>query len=79
MDIPKKKITTLLGFSQGHWENSADAHGDKRNPEDLKRWRDLAKIGSQTDRFMLNEQADILEFFKGRGELEPITGEEETL
>lgn len=31
-DIPNKKISTLLAFSQGHWENPADAHGDKRNP-----------------------------------------------
>ena len=79
LDIPNKKISTLLAFSQGHWEHSTEAHGDKRNPEDLKRWRGLAKIGIQTDRFMLNEQADILEFSKGKGRLEPITGNEETL
>ncbi|RDW88245.1 hypothetical protein BP6252_00277 [Coleophoma cylindrospora] len=78
-DIPNKKITTLLGFSQGHWENAEAAHGDKRNPEDMARWRNLAKIGSQIDRVLLNEQADILESFKGKGDLVPITGEEETL
>ncbi|KAL3423052.1 hypothetical protein PVAG01_04799 [Phlyctema vagabunda] len=43
-DITNKKITTLLGFSQGHWENPEEAHGDKRNPKDLERWRGLAKI-----------------------------------
>ncbi|TVY18473.1 hypothetical protein LARI1_G002014 [Lachnellula arida] len=78
-DIPQKKITTLLGFSQGHWEHAEDAHGDKRNPEDLKRWRGLAAIGKQTDRFMLNEQADILESYRGKGELVPITEEQPTL
>ncbi|TVY38600.1 hypothetical protein LOCC1_G004744 [Lachnellula occidentalis] len=78
-DIPNKKITTLLGFSQGHWEHAQDAHGDKRNPEDLKRWRGLAKIGTQTDRFMLNEQADILESYRGKGNLVPIKDEDETL
>ncbi|CZR56659.1 uncharacterized protein PAC_06548 [Phialocephala subalpina] len=78
-DIPNKKISTLLAFSQGHWEHPEEAHGDKRNPEDFKRWRGLAKIGTQTDRFLLNEQADILERFKGKGDLVPIKGDEETI
>lgn len=78
-DITQKKISTLLAFSQGHWEHPQEAHGDKRNPEDFKRWRGLAKIGIQTDRFMLNEQADILEVFKGKGELEPIKESDETI
>lgn len=78
-DIPNKKITTLLAFSQGHWEHPQEAHGDKRNPADFNRWRDLAKIGKQTDRFMLNEQADILEAFKGKGDLVPIDPDAETI
>jgi hypothetical protein len=78
-DIPRKRISTLLAFSQGHWENPKEAHGDKRNAEDLKRWRGLAGIGKQTDRFMLNEQADILEIFRGKGDLVPIEGSEETM
>ncbi|KZZ95211.1 Calycin-like protein [Ascosphaera apis ARSEF 7405] len=72
-DIPRKKITTLIAFSKGHWEHNVDAHGDKRNPEDLKRWRGLAKIGIQTDRVMLCEQADILTESYGAQGLEPIT------
>ncbi|ORY20199.1 Calycin-like protein [Naematelia encephala] len=72
-DIPNKRISTLLGFSHGHWYNPEKAHGDKRNPEDFARWRELAKEGkSQSDRFMLNEQADIVEAFKGAGDLAPI-------
>ncbi|WWC57737.1 uncharacterized protein I303_100271 [Kwoniella dejecticola CBS 10117] len=72
-DIPKGKITTLLGFSIGHWENPEKAHGDKRNPEDFERWRGLAKLGkSQSDRFLLNDQATILESFRGKGDLIPI-------
>jgi hypothetical protein len=39
----------------------------------------LAAIGKQTDRFMLNEQADILEAFKGKGDLVPIDPDAETL
>ncbi|EMC90836.1 hypothetical protein BAUCODRAFT_144008 [Baudoinia panamericana UAMH 10762] len=71
-DIKNQKISTLLGFSRGHWENAEDAHGNKRNPKDLERWRGLAKIGSQSERFMLTEQANIVEHFKGKGDLEPI-------
>ncbi|KZP10750.1 putative phenol acid carboxylase [Athelia psychrophila] len=71
-DIPNKRISTLLGFSQGHWENPIEAHGNKRNPADFERWRGLAKIGTQADRFMLSDQATILETFKGQGDLELI-------
>lgn len=78
-DIPRRRITTMLGFSKGHWEHAEAAHGDKRNPEDLARWRELAKIGIQTDRPMLSEQADILEDYRGAGDLEPIEMEWPTL
>lgn len=77
-DIKLKRITTLLGLSQGHWENAEAAHGDQRNPADLQRWRGLAKIGTQTDRFMLLEQAKILESFKGPGDLQPIEADAPT-
>ncbi|KAF4618477.1 hypothetical protein D9613_010061 [Agrocybe pediades] len=71
-DIPNKKITTSIAFSKGHWEHPNEAHGDKRNLEDLSRWRELAKEGIQTDRHMLSAQADIVEVFKGPGDLKPI-------
>lgn len=71
-DIKNDRITTLLGFSKGHWEKAEEAHGDKRNKEDLERWRGLAKIGSQVDRHLLSEQATISEKFHGKGNLEPI-------
>ncbi|KAF2773730.1 hypothetical protein EJ03DRAFT_323676 [Teratosphaeria nubilosa] len=41
-DIPNGTITTLLGFSKGHWEEAEKAHGDKRNQEPLtdgESWR----------------------------------------
>jgi Phenolic acid decarboxylase len=78
-DIPSRKITTLLGFSKGHWENNKEAHGDKRNPEDLARWRKLAKIGIQTDRHLLSEQAIILEDFWGAADLLPVSMDMPTL
>ncbi|PYH41666.1 uncharacterized protein BP01DRAFT_360157 [Aspergillus saccharolyticus JOP 1030-1] len=78
-DIKQEKITTLLGFSKGHWERNDDAKGNKRNREDLERWRGLAKIGSQTDRVLLSEQADIVEDFRGPGDLEGIEMEWPTL
>ncbi|KAM0345085.1 hypothetical protein ACHAPU_006971 [Fusarium lateritium] len=77
-DIPNKTVNTLLSFSAGHWENAEEAHGDKRDPEKFNKWRDLAKIGKQTDRFMLTEQAKILEVFKGKGDLVPIAQEDPT-
>lgn len=57
---------------EGHWENADAAHGDKRNAADFERWRGLARIGIQTDRHMLAKQADIVDVFRGKGDLEPI-------
>ena len=71
-DIPNGKITTLLGFSAGHWNHAEAAHGDKRNPEDMKRWQKLAEEGKQTDRHLLHDQAIIAEKYRGSGDLEPI-------
>ncbi|KAL1674058.1 Calycin-like protein [Schizophyllum commune] len=71
-DILNQRITTLIAFSKGHWEHSEEAHGDKRNPVDFERWRGLSKIGTQTDRYLLAEQADIVENFKGPGAMKPI-------
>lgn len=78
-DMKNGTITTLLGFSKGHWEHAEEAHGDKRNPKDLERWRGLAKIGTQVDRKLLSEQAKVSEKFHGKGELEPIEEGWETL
>ncbi|KAG2519482.1 hypothetical protein JM16_007061 [Phytophthora kernoviae] len=78
-DIKNAKITTMIGFSKGHWENSKEAHGDKRNPEDYARWRKLADIGTNRDRLILSEQATILETSKGAGNLVPIAPDAETL
>lgn len=71
-DIPRKRITTLVGFSKGHWEQKEATRGDKRNSEDLAGWRDLASIGTQVDRKVLSEEADIVEDFHGPRDLEPI-------
>ncbi|GMG01835.1 unnamed protein product [Aspergillus oryzae] len=71
-DITNKHLSTLLAFSKGHWTENVAAHGDKRNPDDFARWRDLAKIGTQADRILLSEQAEIVEDFHGAGDLEPI-------
>ncbi|KAI1336019.1 Calycin-like protein [Xylariaceae sp. FL0016] len=71
-DISQGRMTTMLGFSRGHWEKPQEAHGDKRNKEDFERWRQLAKIGTQAERTMLCEQADIVEDFRGAGDLEDI-------
>ncbi|KAF1912346.1 Calycin-like protein [Ampelomyces quisqualis] len=72
-DLKEKTMTTMIAFSEGHWKQPKQAHGDKRNKEDLRRWGKLAEIGTQTSRFMLSEQAEIKNIFKGKGELEPIS------
>lgn len=71
LDIENKRITTFMAFSQGHWEHPEQAHGDKR--EDLKRWRELSKIGISTNRYLITEQASIDEIFEGRGDLPDIS------
>ncbi|KAK8092660.1 uncharacterized protein PG998_014825 [Apiospora kogelbergensis] len=65
-DIRERRISTMIGFSQGHWENPVAAHGDKRNKGDLTRWRKLAEIGHQTDRTVLVEQAELEQDFRGK-------------
>lgn len=72
LDIDNKRITTFCVFSKGHWENPLIAHGDKRNPSDLKNWRNLARIGLQTNRYLLPEQATIDKIYDGPGELKPV-------
>ncbi|ODM16466.1 hypothetical protein SI65_07973 [Aspergillus cristatus] len=71
-DIPKGRITTLIGFSRGHWEGNGVAKADKRMKGALERWRELAGVGRQTERVMLSEQARVVEDFWGAGELEGI-------
>lgn len=78
-DIPNSRVSTLIAFSRGHWDNNEQALGDKRNAADMARWRELANIGPQTDRVLLSEQADIVEDFEGAGNLEPIQMEWPTM
>lgn len=78
-DIQQQTITTLIAFSKGHWDHPQEAHGDKRDQTAFDRWRKLATIGKQTDRFMLSEQAKIVENFKGKGGLQPIQPDAVTL
>jgi len=78
-DIKERKVSTLLGFSKGHWECPEEAHGDKRDGGAFERWRGLARMGNQAERFMLTEQASIVEVFKGKGNLVPIEADAVTL
>ncbi|KAF5020289.1 hypothetical protein F66182_7665 [Fusarium sp. NRRL 66182] len=78
-DMTNRTVSGMLGFSKGHWEHAEEAHGDKRNPEDFSRWKELAEIGNQTERFILTEQAHIVEVFKGAGNLVAIKEDDPTL
>jgi hypothetical protein len=68
-----------MAFSKGHWDNPEEAHGDKRNAEDFARWRNLAKIGTQVERYLLPEQATLDEVYEGRGDIEDIDMDMETI
>ncbi|KAJ9149307.1 Phenolic acid decarboxylase, bacterial [Pleurostoma richardsiae] len=78
-DIPRRKVSTVIAFSAGHWRHAVEARGDKRKPEDFERWRGLARIGTQAERFMLSEQGDVVEQFKGPGKLVPIAEDAVTM
>lgn len=67
------------GFGIRHWENPTAAHGDKRNPTDFARWRELAKIGSNVERIIKPAQAAIELISEGRGDIEDIDPEAETI
>lgn len=62
-DIPRDH--EHAGVFEGYWERAPDAHGNKRNVGDWERWRSLARIGVQSERVVLSEQADVLEDFGG--------------
>lgn len=79
VDLTNKRITTMMGFSKGHWEHAQEAHGDKRNPADFERWRQLGEIGNQRDRLIFSAYGDIGEMFRGPGDLEPIAPDAVTL
>ncbi len=77
--LPQQLDLDLTEYTTGHWENPESAHGDKRNAADFERWRGLARIGRQTDRHMLAEQADVVDVFRGKGGLEGIERDWATL
>lgn len=78
-DIKGGMVTTLISFSQGHWEQNEAAKGDKRKPADFARWRKLAETGNQTDRLMLSDRGKIVESFMGRGDLKEVEEGAETI
>jgi hypothetical protein len=85
VDFENKTVHGLLAFSKGHWEQPEAAHGDKRNQEDLKRWRTLAFVGNNSpgERVFMTEKADIAEIYDGPGgeeeRCQPVTDDMPTL
>lgn len=78
VDLKNRRISTMMGFSKGHWEHATEAHGDKRNPVDMARMCGLADIGNQRDRLIFCAYGDIGESFRGKGDLEEIDPEAPT-
>ncbi|KAI8080042.1 uncharacterized protein BX664DRAFT_269574 [Halteromyces radiatus] len=75
VDLDQKRVHGFIAFSQGHWENNEDAHGDKRNMKDLERWRKLSKIGDHTTRHIHLDEAHIIDIFEGPGDLKQVTND----
>jgi hypothetical protein len=74
VNLPAKTVNGFIAFSAGHWTRNTEAHGDKRNLEDLERWRELSKVGnSTTDRHPKPVKAKILKIFDGPGDLLPVS------
>jgi len=79
VDIALKRITSWAAFSKGPSENPTALVGDKRNPVDFARWRELAKIGSNVERIIASGQATIERITQGRGDMDDIDPEAETI
>lgn len=73
VDFQQNKVFGYIAFSEGHWKFNEEAHGDKRNPEDIERWRKLAKIGDPSSMHVHVDEATIVKVFDGPGELKEIT------
>jgi hypothetical protein len=78
-DIQRATVTTLYALSEGHRERPEGAHEDERDRRDSERRRGSAVAGKQTERMVLVERAEIVEKFKGRGQLAEIGPEAETM
>jgi len=79
VDLALKRITSWAAFSKGPSENPTALVGDKRNPVDFARWRELAKIGSNVERIIASGQATIERITQGRGDMDDIDPEAETI
>ena len=74
VNLKDMTVNGFIAFAAGHWTHNEEARGDKRDPETLSRWRELAKIGnSTTDRVPKPVRAKIVEIFDGPGDLLPVT------
>ncbi len=72
-------LTEPLGHVQSIGSTLTQPTATSVTPSGFGRWRGLAwpglaKTGIPTDRHMLSEQADVLEVFAEKGDLEPIRG-----
>ncbi|THH13743.1 hypothetical protein EW146_g6499 [Bondarzewia mesenterica] len=73
VDFDQRTVTTFGAFARGHWDHPEAARGWKRNPEDLARWKGLAKEGKdQADRHLMVERADMTSLEQGKGDLPEI-------
>ncbi|KAH7230336.1 Calycin-like protein [Fusarium solani] len=69
LDLENKRIFTTAAFSKGHAENHDLCKGTKMTH--LEQWRDLAKIGIQTDRKIVRASGVVDNVFNDRGDVLP--------
>ncbi|KAH7019618.1 Calycin-like protein [Ilyonectria destructans] len=70
IDLVEKKVWTWGAFSKGHHENRDICQGKKMTH--LDQWRELAKIGIQTDRHVVCCSGIIDEILQGPGDKLPV-------
>ncbi|KAL6232490.1 hypothetical protein BDW75DRAFT_19248 [Aspergillus navahoensis] len=74
IDIQEKKLWTFAAFTKGHHENRKICQGHKSTH--LEQWRELAKIGIQTDRHMVPSSGVIDEILEGPGDNLPVIADD---
>ncbi|KAJ5022935.1 Calycin-like protein [Bipolaris maydis] len=70
IDLEEKKIWTFAAFSKGHHENREMLRHPKMTH--LDSWRELAKIGIQTDRHCVPHEGVITQVLEGPGSDLPV-------
>ncbi|KAJ3723685.1 Calycin-like protein [Lentinula raphanica] len=74
VNLKEKTINGFLAFAPGHFREREIFRADKRNPETLDQWRQLAYVDNKPiHRVPYQVFARIIEVSEGAGDLQPRT------